>query len=115
MSGGRLMLNAKDPKSGLPYIFGWLGGWDPATGPNTNHYRAVREGGVFKYRFPVSKTATGSARVEFSSDLRFPVQTGSWTTRGLEQSVLPGDEDHAVMEVTAPSPTRGFFRLIYSP
>jgi hypothetical protein len=106
---------AKDPKSGLPYIFGWLGGWDPSTGPNTNHYRAVREDGVFKYRFPVSKTATGSARVEFSSDLRFPVQTGSWTTRGLEQSVLPGDEDHAVMEVTAPSPTRGFFRLIYSP
>jgi hypothetical protein len=92
-----------------------LGGWDPATGPNTNHYRPVREDGVFKYRFPVSKTATGSARVEFSSDLRFPVQTSSWTTRGLEQSVLPRDEDHAVMEVTAPSPTRGFFRLIYSP
>jgi len=60
-------------------------------------------------------TQARSARVEFSSDLRFPVQTSSWTTRGLEQSVLPDDEDHAVMEVTAPSPTRGFFRLIYSP
>jgi hypothetical protein len=107
--------DAKDPKSGLPYVFGWLGGWDPATGPNTNHYRAVREGGVFKYRFPVSKTATGSARVEFTTDLRLPVPANSWSVRGLEQMVLPGDEDHAVMEVTAPSPTRGFFRLIYSP
>jgi hypothetical protein len=106
---------ARDPKSGLPYIFGWLGGWDPATGPNTDHYRAVREDGVFKYRFPVSKTSTGSARVEFSSDLRFPVQTSNWTTRGLEQTVLPGDGNHAVMEVTVPSQTRGFFRLIYSP
>jgi hypothetical protein len=65
--------------------------------------------------FVGSTAKARSARVEFSSDLRFPVQTSSWTTRGLEQSVLPGDEDHAVMEVTAPSPTRGFFRLIYSP
>lgn len=106
---------AKDPKSGLPYVFGWLGGWDPATGPNTNHYRAVREGGVFKYRFPVSKTSTGSARVEFTPDLRFPVQSNRWSVRGLEQTVLPGDGDHAVMEVTAPPHARGFFRLIYSP
>jgi len=92
-----------------------LGGWDPATGPNTNYYRAVREGGVFKYRFPVSKTSTGSARVEFTTDLRLPVPANSWSVRGLEQSVLPGDDNHAVMEVSAPSPTRGFFRLIYSP
>jgi hypothetical protein len=106
---------AKDPKSGLPYVFGWLGGWGPGTGPNTNHYRAVREGGVFKYRFPVSKTSTGGARVEFTTDLRFPIPTNSWSVRGLEQTVLSGDGDHAVMEVTAPSQTRGFFRLIHSP
>jgi hypothetical protein len=65
--------------------------------------------------FVGSTAQARNAGVEFSSDLRFPIQTGSWTTRGLEQSVLPRDEDHAVMEVTAPSPTRGFFRLIYSP
>ena len=112
---GAPALEAKDPKSGLPYVFGWLGGWGPGTGPNTNHYRAVREGGVFKYRFPVSKTSTGGARVEFTTDLRFPIPTSSWSVRGLEQTVLSGDGDHAVMEVTAPSHTKGFFRLIHSP
>lgn len=106
---------AKDPKSGLPYVFGWLGGWGPENGPDTNHYRAVREGGVFKYRFPVSKTSTGSARVEFATDLRFPIPTSSWSVRGLEQTVISEDGDHAVMEVTAPSQTRGFFRLMHSP
>ena len=118
LGAGALASEAKDPKSGLPYIFGWLGGWDPATGPNSNHYRAVREGGVFKYRFPVSKTSTGSARVEFTTDLRFPVPANSWSVRGLRQKVVPGNlpyGDHAVIEVTAPSPTQGFFRLIYSP
>lgn len=109
--------DAKDPHSGLPAVFGWLGGWDPSAGPGTNHYRAVKDGGVFKYRFPVSKTASGNhLRVEYTSSM----QTASnavpvWTSRGLQQSVHSEDSSRAVIEVTAPSQTKGFFRLIYTP
>jgi hypothetical protein len=114
VTNGAPAQNATDPKSGMPCVFGWLGGWSMSTGPATNHYRAVREGGIFKYRFPVAKTATGGAKVEFATDLRTNAPTGAWTARGLQQSIYSEDADRAVIEVTAPSQTKGFFRLIYS-
>lgn len=112
---GSIAPNAKDLRSGLPYVFAWLGGWDPASGPGSDLYRVSREGELSKYRFPVSKTASGSAEVQFITNFEFQGQVNQWTSRGLQRSVYFEDSEKAIIEVTAPSQTRGFFRLIYQP
>lgn len=94
------------PKSGIMNMFSWLGGFDPAVGPNSTHYVPFIEGGRLKYRFPISKTADGTQQVLFSSDMN------SWTARRFSQRVLSEDANAMVIEATAPSGTKGFFKVV---
>lgn len=94
------------PKSGIMNMFAWLGGFDPAVGPNSTHYVPFMEGGRIKYRFPISKTADGTQQVLFSSDMN------SWTARRFSQRVLSEDANAMVIEATAPSGTKGFFKVV---
>jgi formylglycine-generating enzyme required for sulfatase activity len=102
-----------DPNSSLPRgrtkaLFAWLGGVDPSVGPDADHYKPIIEGGRLKYRFPISKTADGTQQIQFSSDL------SSWTSRGMSQRVLSEDASRIVVEATAPSGTKGFFKVVGS-
>jgi hypothetical protein len=93
------------PKSGLQAMFAWLGGIDPAVGPDAGHHVPIVEGGLLKYRFPISKTADGTQQILYSPDM------GAWTTRRFSQRIVSEDADRLVIEATAPSGTKGFFRL----
>jgi formylglycine-generating enzyme required for sulfatase activity len=97
--------NATLPRTATKAMFAWLGGVDPATGQDADHYKPIVEGGKLKYRFPISKSARGTQQIQYSSDL------SSWTSRGMSQRVLSEDGNRMVVEATAPSGTKGFFKL----
>jgi len=96
------------PKSGMQAMFAWLGGFDPTVGPAAGHHVPIMEGGRLKYRFAMSKTADGTQQIQFSSDLV------NWTTRGMSQRILSEDGDRMIVEATAPSGTKGFFKVVGS-
>jgi sulfatase modifying factor 1 len=88
--------------------FGWLGGYDPIVGLDTGHHTAIMEGGRLKYRFAISKTADGTQQILYSPDM------SAWTTRRISQRVASEDADRVVIEATAPSGTKGFFKVVGS-
>jgi formylglycine-generating enzyme required for sulfatase activity len=94
------------PKSGLQAMFGWLGGFG-VDGENTdgNHKQWILSGSL-TYRYPVSKMANGTQQLLYSSDM------SSWTTRRISQRIVSEDADRVVIEATAPSGTKGFFKVV---
>ncbi len=103
------------PKSGLKAIFAWLGGFDPAVGTSSldlHHDIVLQPDGMFLslllYRFSISKTADGTQQILYSSDM------SSWTTRRISQRIVSEDADRVVIEATAPSGTKGFFKVVGS-
>ena len=101
------------PKSGLKAIFAWLGGFDPAVGTSSldlHHDILLQPDGMFLslllYRFSHSKTADGTQQILYSSDM------SSWTTRRFSQRIVSEDADRVVIEATAPSGTKGFFKVV---
>jgi formylglycine-generating enzyme len=90
------------PKSGMQAMFGWLGGFrvDGDAIPDI-----IVAQGRLTYRYPVSKTADGTQQILFSGDM------SSWTTRRISQRIVSEDADRVVIEATAPSGTKGFFKL----
>lgn len=91
------------PKSGLPAMFGWLGGFrvDGDAIPDI-----IVAQGRLTYRYPISKTADGTQQILYSGDM------SAWTTRRISQHVVSEDADRVVIEATAPSGTKGFFKVI---
>jgi formylglycine-generating enzyme required for sulfatase activity len=94
------------PSSGMPALFAWLGGFNPATGPESADYAPLRDDGRLKFRFAASKSADGTQSVEFSEGL------GQWSTRGLSQRLLAEDAATSTIEVVSPRTARGFFRVV---
>ena len=94
------------PASGMPALFAWLGGFNPATGPESADYAPLRDDGRLKFRFAASKSADGTQSVEFSEGL------GQWSTRGLSQRLLAEDAATSTIEVVSPRTARGFFRVV---
>jgi sulfatase modifying factor 1 len=93
------------PKSGLQAMFGWLGGFG-VDGENTDdHHKQWILSGRLTYRYPISKTADGTQQILYSPDM------SSWTTRRFSQRVVSEDADRVVIEATAPSGTKGFFKI----
>jgi formylglycine-generating enzyme len=90
------------PKSGLQAMFGWLGGFrvDGDAIPDI-----IVAQGRLTYRYPVSKTADGTQQILYSPDM------SSWTTRRISQRIVNEDADRVVIEATAPSGTKGFFKV----
>jgi formylglycine-generating enzyme required for sulfatase activity len=86
--------------------FGWLGGYDPAVGLDAGHHVPIMEGGRLKYRFAMSKTADGWQQILYSPDM------SAWTTRRFSQRIVSEDADRVVLEATAPSGTKGFFKVV---
>jgi formylglycine-generating enzyme required for sulfatase activity len=101
------------PKSGLQAMFGWLGGFG-VDGENTdgNHVVWILADSatlpVATYRYPISKTADGTQQILYSPDM------SSWTTRRITQRIVSENADRVVIEATAPSGTRGFFKVVGS-
>jgi len=93
------------PKSGLPAMFGWLGGFriDGDAIPDI-----IVAQGRLTYRYPVSKTADGTQQILYSPDM------SSWTARRISQRIVSEDADRMVIEATAPSGTKGFFKVVGS-
>ena len=91
------------PKSGLPAMFGWLGGFrvDGDAIPDI-----IVAQGRLTYRYPISKTADGTQQILYSGDM------SAWTTRRISQHVVSEDADRVVIEATAPSGTKGFFKVV---
>ena len=91
------------PKSGLQAMFGWLGGFrvDGDARPEI-----IVAQGRLTYRYPVSKTADGTQQILYSPDMT------SWTQRRISQRVVSEDADRVVIEATAPSGTKGFFKVV---
>lgn len=87
-------------------MFAWLGGIDPAVGPDAGHHVPIMDGGLLKYRFPISKTAEGTQQILYSPDM------SSWTPRRFSQRVVSEDADRMVIEATATNGTRGFFKFV---
>ena len=93
------------PESGLPAMFGWLGGFrvDGDAIPDI-----IEAQGRLTYRYPVSKTADGTQQILYSPDM------SSWTARRISQRIVSEDADRMVIEATAPSGTKGFFKVVGS-
>lgn len=93
---------------GLPSVMSWVGGFNPNTGPATNHYRPIIEGGQLKLIYPVSrKYSGGSVTAEYSSDL-----SSGWSGAGLMQRLHSQDADTVIIEATPPAGAeKGFMRL----
>ena len=92
-------------KSGMQAMFGWLGGFSPAVGPDAGHHAPIMEGGRLIYRYPVSKTANGTQQIFYSSDMT------AWTARLFSQRVVSEDADRIIIEATTPNGTNGFFKI----
>jgi hypothetical protein len=94
------------PKSGMQAMFGWLGGFrvdgEITDGPS----KVIIVGGSLTYRYPISKTADGTQQILYSPDM------SAWTTRRISQRVVSEDADRMVIEATAPSGTKGFFKVV---
>ena len=91
------------PKSGMQAMFVWLGGFrvDGDAIPDI-----IVAQGRLTYRYPISKTADGTQQILYSPDM------SSWTTRRISQRIISEDADRVVIEVTAPSGTKGFFKVV---
>ena len=101
------------PKSGLQAMFGWLGGFGAdEVSPYSSNCPFAKNGSQFKgvvelgYRFLISKTADGTQQILYSPDM------GAWTTRRISQRIVAEDADRLVIEATAPSGTKGFFKVV---
>jgi hypothetical protein len=101
------------PKSGLQAMFGWLGGFGAdEVSPYSSNCPFAKNGSQFKgvvelgYRFLISKTADGTQQILYSPDM------GAWTTRRISQRIVGEDADRLVIEATAPSGTKGFFKVV---
>ncbi len=87
-------------------MFGWLGGFG-VDGENTDDFhKAWILTDSPTYRYPISKTADGTQQILYSPDM------SSWTTRRISQRVVSEDADRMVIEATAPSGTKGFFKVV---
>ena len=84
-------------------MFGWLGGFrvDGDAIPDI-----IVAQGRLTYRYPISKTADGTQQILYSGDM------SAWTTRRISQHVVSEDADRVVIEATAPSGTKGFFKVV---
>ena len=91
------------PKSGMQAMFVWLGGFrvDGDAIPDI-----IVAQGRLTYRYPISKTADGTQQILYSPDM------SSWTTRRISQRIISEDADRVVIEATAPSGTKGFFKVV---
>jgi hypothetical protein len=96
------------PRSSLPAVFSWVGGFNPDSVPDAGHYRQLIEGGQPKFRFPISKAYSGgSVSVQFSSGL-----TNGWSGAGVTQVLHSQDSQRVIIEATPPAgATKGFMRL----
>ena len=94
------------PKSGLKAMFGWLGGFGVDQERDDDTHKEWILGGRLTYRFPVSKVADGTQQILYSPDMM------SWTARRFSQRVVSEDADRMVIEATAPSGTKGFFKVV---
>jgi formylglycine-generating enzyme len=100
-------------ESGLQAMFGWLGGLLERTRYLCKTtIRLLIDLGVRKagshIATPISKTADGTQQILYSSDM------SSWTTRRISQRIVSEDTDRVVIEATAPSGTKGFFKVVGS-
>jgi hypothetical protein len=93
-------------KSGLQAMFGWLGGFGVDGERDVDTHKEWILGGRLTYRYPVSKTADGTQQILYSSDM------SSWTTRRISQRIVSEDADRMVIEATAPTGTKGFFKVV---
>jgi formylglycine-generating enzyme len=97
------------PKSGLQAMFGWLGGFGVDGERDDDAHQAwMIIGSRLTYRYPISKTADGTQQILYSSDM------SSWTTRRISQRIVSEEADRVVIEATAPSGTKGFFKVVGS-
>lgn len=94
------------PKSGMQAMFGWLGGFGVDGERDDDTHKEWILGGRLTYRYPISKTADGTQQILYSPDM------SSWTTRRISQRIISEDADRVVIEVTAPSGTKGFFKVV---
>jgi sulfatase modifying factor 1 len=93
------------PKSGMKAMFAWLGGFGVA-GENTDDFhKSWILSGSLTYRYPISKTADGTQQILYSPDM------SSWTTRRVSQRIVSESANQMVVEATAPSGTKGFFKV----
>ncbi len=94
-------------------MFGWLGGFG-VDGENTDDFHKawiITDSDtlpVATYRYPISKTADGTQQILFSSDM------SAWTPRRVSQRILSEDGNRMIVEATAPSGTKGFFKVVGS-
>ena len=101
------------PESGGQAMFAWLGMFGPGdpTGDKLDGifaaaYQPFHANGRLTYRYPISKTADGTQQILYSPDM------GAWTTRRISQRIVGEDADRLVIEATAPSGTKGFFKVV---
>jgi hypothetical protein len=94
------------PKSGMQAMFGWLGAFGVDGERDDDTHQAWILSGTLKYRFPISKTADGTQQILYSPEM------SAWTTRRFSQRVVSEDADRMVIEATAPSGTKGFFKVV---
>ena len=101
------------PESGGQAMFAWLGMFGPGdpTGDKLDGifaaaYQPFHANGRLTYRYPISKTADGTQQILYSPDM------GAWTTRRISQRIVSEDADRVVIEATAPSGTKGFFKVV---
>lgn len=102
-----------DPKtpmamSGLPAIMSWVGGLHPDNVPDAGLMRLLKDGGQWKFRFPISKKyGGGSVSAEFTPHLN-----SGWSGAGVNQTLHSQDTHTVIIEATPPAgATRGFMRL----
>jgi alpha-tubulin suppressor-like RCC1 family protein len=93
------------PTSSMEAIFAYLCGFDPANGPNSDENKAFIDGGELKYRFSISKSASGKISVQHSKDLL------SWTSRGVSQRIVSDSPETTLVETSVPLSPRGFMRI----
>jgi formylglycine-generating enzyme required for sulfatase activity len=93
------------PSSGMKARFAWLGGFGVDEKRDDDTHKGWILGGRLTYRYPISKTADGTQQILYSPDM------SSWTTRRFSQRIVSEDADRVVIEATAPSGTKGFFKV----
>jgi sulfatase modifying factor 1 len=96
------------PKSGMQAMFGWLGGFRADGEITDGTSKTIIVGERLTYRYPLSKTADGTQQILFSPDM------SSWTPRRVSQRILSEDGNRMIVEATAPSGMKGFFKVVGS-
>jgi formylglycine-generating enzyme required for sulfatase activity len=102
--GGIAPLDVTGPGK-IQGMFAWLGGFDPAAGPGEGQYVPTVSGGLYRYRYAISKTARGQVQPQASSDL------ATWNSRGLSQTLLSENEATSTVELAIPAVGRIYTRL----